>query len=302
MDPETIKKTTIAAIFSDEKLEDILTLKGGNALYLHGLTKRESQDLDFSIKESIRISEDEEGKIFKDVVTKAFQEKGYKILSYKFEDKPRVRNKLTPPFWGGYVITFSIIQAEALKSLEERGIENFNAYAESMGDGSKKIQIDLSFEEYTDPRVTKEIDGTTIYLYSPLMIIYEKIRASCQQLDLYKLTSNKTRARDLFDIYSTLTDISNVELREEVINPDNFIILKRMFALKKVSIDLIPQVRNIKDRLYTDYEQSVLPQIPRETAPPNFEFLFSYNMELFDELYRILKSEETSAKNDYSSR
>ena len=43
-----------------------------------------------------------------------------------------------------------------------------------MGDGSKKIQIDLSFEEYTDPRTTTEIDGIKIYLYSSLMIIYEK--------------------------------------------------------------------------------------------------------------------------------
>ena len=288
MDAETIKRTTLKAVFSDEHLESVLTLKGGNALNLHGLTQRESQDLDFSIKESIRLSAEEEGKVFKEKITAAFREQGYQLLSYKFQDKPRVRNDRTPPFWGGYVITFSIIKEKELQTLKDKGIQNFNAYAESMGDGSKKIQIDLSFEEYTDPRVTTEIDGTTVYLYSPLMIVYEKIRASCQQLEEYTLSSDKTRARDLYDIYSTLTDISNVELREAVVNPDNFQILRRMFALKAVPIELIPEVSSIKARLQADYEQSVLPQIPANIDHPDFEYLFAYNMALFDELYKKL--------------
>lgn len=290
MNPDTIRQIILTAIFSSERLENILTLKGGNALHLHGLTQRESQDLDFSIKESIRLSEEEEGKIFEHKISEAFLKEGYHLLSYKFEDKPRVRSRLTPPFWGGYVITFSIIKIEELQELQTKGIKNFNAYAESMGDGSKKIQVDLSFDEYTAPRVAKEINGITIYLYSPLMIIYEKIRASCQQLEDYELTSNKTRARDLYDIYSTLTDISNVDLREEVINPENFHILTRMFDLKEVPIELIPRIKDIKNRLQADYKQSVLPQIPANTEPPEFDYLFAYNIELFDELYAVLKA------------
>ncbi|MBA8777357.1 nucleotidyl transferase AbiEii/AbiGii toxin family protein [Staphylococcus schleiferi subsp. coagulans] len=292
MDSEIIKRTTLKAIFLDERLENILTLKGGNALHLHGLTKRESQDLDFSIRESIRLAEKNEGVIFENNIKKAFEEKGYHVISYKFQDKPKVRDNKTPPFWGGYMITFSIIKYTELQRLESKGIQNFNAYAESMGDGSKKIKIDLSFEEYTDPRTTTEIDGVKIYLYSPLMIVYEKIRASCQQLKEYELSSDKTRARDLYDIYSILTNISNVELREEVVNPNNFHILRRMFELKEVPIELIPKVKKIKDRLLQDYKQTVLPQIPANAETPDFEYLFMYNIELFDELYISLKNNE----------
>ena len=72
MDSETIKRTTLKAIFSDEHLENILTLKGGNALNLHGLTKRESQDLDFSIKENIRLAENEEAFFLKIILLKHF--------------------------------------------------------------------------------------------------------------------------------------------------------------------------------------------------------------------------------------
>ncbi len=124
------------------------------------------------------------------------------------------------------------------------------------------------------------------------MIVYEKIRASCQQLEEYVLSSDKTRARDLYDIYSILTNISNVELREEVVNPNNFHILRRMFELKEVPIELIPKIKRIKDRLLQDYKQTVLPQIPANAERPDFEYLFMYNIELFDELYMSLKNNE----------
>ncbi|MFP4915046.1 hypothetical protein ACJVW2_11170 [Staphylococcus coagulans] len=38
------------------------------------------------------------------------------------------------------MITFSIIKYTELQRLESKGIQNFNAYAESMGDGSKKFK------------------------------------------------------------------------------------------------------------------------------------------------------------------
>ena len=74
-----------------------------------------------------------------------------------------------------------------------------------------------------------DLEGTTIYLYSPLMIVYEKIRASCQQLEDYKLVGDKTRARDLYDIYKTLTNTRQATLREAVLNQDNFYILENIF-------------------------------------------------------------------------
>ncbi|MGT2610327.1 hypothetical protein ACVQ92_06840 [Staphylococcus aureus] len=42
--------------------------------------KTESQDLDFSIKENIRLAENEEGVSLKIILLKAFLEKGYQIL------------------------------------------------------------------------------------------------------------------------------------------------------------------------------------------------------------------------------
>ena len=41
-----------------------------------------------------------------------------------------------------------------------------------------------------------------------------------------------------------------------------------MFELKEVPIELIPKVKKIKDRLFQDYKQAVLPQIPANTEIP----------------------------------
>jgi hypothetical protein len=51
-------------------------------------------------------------------------------------------------------------------------------------------------------------DGYTVYVYTPLMVIYEKLRALCQQVEYYSThivsTHRRGRARDFFDIYSIL--------------------------------------------------------------------------------------------------
>lgn len=289
MTPDDIRKIVLKSLFSTDKLVDILTLKGGNALKLLGITERQSQDLDFSIKKDIRFNETEDSYLFQNALNKGFEEEGYVVNNYKFKNKPQKRRENLPDFWGGYEITFSIISRDQVEKLEQRNISNINAYAESLENDSKVIQIDLSFDEYTESRVSTDIDNVTIYLYSPLMIVYEKIRASCQQLDEYQLASSKTRARDLYDIYSTLTNIKYVDLREEILNPNNFEILKKMFELKEVSIDLIPKIKTIKDRLEKNYLDVVVPQIPSEGRVVGFDYLFEYCTTLFDELYLSLK-------------
>src|SRR5699024_613090 len=106
------------------------------------------------------------------------------------------------------------ISIDKFDTLNDKQKNNINAYAESIEYGKKKIKIDLSFEEYTEPSIEAQLNEYTIYLYSPLMIVYEKIRASCHQLPEYKLSSKKTRARDLYDIYTMLTHKEQMDLKE----------------------------------------------------------------------------------------
>lgn len=285
MTPENIRNTILKAIYSEDELLDTLVLKGGNALRLHGVTNRESQDLDFSIGEEIRFTEENEGQLLKETLTSFFSDEGYLVNAFIFKDKPKKRKNGLPPFWGGYSITFSIIDIEKYKEKIEKEDDNLSKYAESLLDGTKKIEIDLSFDEYTANKISQKIDDTTIYLYSPLMIVYEKMRASCQQLDEYPLTSSKVRARDLYDIYTTLTNHQFIDLKEEVLNSENFYILKKIFELKEVPLDLLLKLDAKKEDLNYDYEANVKPQIPKNEDAVEFEYLFDYNTDLFRELY-----------------
>jgi predicted nucleotidyltransferase component of viral defense system len=59
----------------------------------------------------------------------------------------------------------------------------------------------------------KEVDleGYTIYVYTPIAIVYEKLRAICQQMEEYTQivqTNRRPRARDFYDIYTILSSYS----------------------------------------------------------------------------------------------
>jgi len=286
MTPDQIRLIILKAIFSNEELEEILTLKGGNALKLYGVTERQSQDLDFSIKETVRLSKNRHEGLFYSVLESEFEKNHYKLINFRFTEVPSKRQDNIPDFWGGYKIEFSIIHTNKFDQLSKSQLKNINAFAESIEGDKKRIQIDLSFDEYTDTRQAKEVDGVSIYLYTPLMIVYEKIRASCQQLPDYHLSRDKKRSRDLYDIYILLSNIKYITLYDEILNPDNFYILEKMFSLKNVDIDLIPKIPTIKEELEHDYHTRVLPQIPVDQSSPSFQFLFEYTTELFSELYQ----------------
>ena len=164
-------------------------------------------------------------------------------------------------------------------------MKELSKYGEALENNSKKIEIDLSYDEYVADKDSYDLEGTTIYLYSPLMIVYEKIRASCQQLDDYKLVGDKTRARDLYDIYKTLTNKGQIDLREAVLNQDNFYILENIFQAKDVPLELMLKLDSKKTELAEDYKAKVVPQIPAKEIE-KFEFLFSYNDQLFKDLFK----------------
>ena len=288
MTPDKIRNTILKAIYSDNDLKEDLVLKGGNALKFYDITDRASQDLDFSIKESIRYQKENEGEKLRALILDAFQQVGFLVVGFKFIEKPQKRKKDLPPFWGGYKISFTIVDIEKhqdkIDSQDPDNMKELSKYGEDLEDNRKKIEIDLSYDEYVADKKSYDLEGTTIYLYSPLMLVYEKIRASCQQLEDYKLVGDKTRARDLYDIYKTLTNKGQIDLREAVLNQDNFYILENIFQAKDVPFELMLKLDSKKTELAEDYKAKVVPQIPAKEIE-KFEFLFSYNDQLFKDLF-----------------
>lgn len=89
MTPNKIRNTILKAIYSDNDLKEDLVLKGGNALKFYDITDRASQDLDFSIKESIRYQKENEGERLRTLISDAFQQVGFLVVGFEFIEKPQ---------------------------------------------------------------------------------------------------------------------------------------------------------------------------------------------------------------------
>ncbi len=233
---DEIRKLGIIAMFSDDELMEMLVLKGGNAMALfYSEYSRASIDLDFSLcddfdKGNFQLIEAKIGKSLEST----FQEHGYLVFDFKFYEKPKIRKDGLEDFWGGYRVEFKLIQKERLKDFNG-DVEKMRKSAIALGSGEKKaFIIDISKYEFCRSKAEKELDGFTIYVYTPEMIVIEKIRAICQQMPEYPYGTKSARARDFFDIF-ILMETLNIDLMKE----ENLELFRLIFKAKKVPLEFL---------------------------------------------------------------
>ena len=198
-----IKRIALIALASDDELVEALVLKGGNAIDLAYRPKsdfisRTSYDLDYSIDDG-DFSEDEisVSKRIQATLTQTFLECDFVIIDYKFLNKPKKIREEVSDFWGGYKVEFKIIDKNAFD--EHKGnIDKLRRGAVSVNpDNSPVFELEFSKFEHVGQKVAIDVDGYKIYVYTPEMIVFEKLRAICQQIPEYKevITSFTPRAR-----------------------------------------------------------------------------------------------------------
>jgi len=281
-----IKKLAIISMFSDDTLMDTLVLKGGNALdIVYKISHRASIDLDFSIEKELNPLEVFSKKMF-DALTRTFKENGYRVFDIYIIKKPQVYNPSAPESWGGYQIEFKLIEKENFSKFEE-DIENLRRNATIVGPNQKrKFSIDISKCEYCDNKKAFDLEGFTIYVYSPEMIVFEKLRAICQQMPEYIQSIGKSyqtaRARDFFDIYVVIK-----HFKIDIKSKDNIMLLKEIFNKKEVPLELIAKIKNYREYHREDFA------VIRDTVTPeaklrDFDFYFDFVVKICQELSKVL--------------
>jgi len=279
---EEIKKLAITAMFADDDLMDILVLKGGNALdIIYKIAPRSSIDLDFSITSDF--TKDIESKLEESLKT-IFSENEYQVFDYSFNPKPNIP-VMIPAFWGGYEITFKVIQKSHYEKLKGN-IEALRRNANIVGPKNlKNFRIDISKFEYCLTKQSTDFEGYTIYVYSPEMIIFEKIRAICQQMPEYMHIIGKShgdaRARDFFDIYTVIE-----HFKIDITSTKNLELLKAIFDAKNVPLNLLNKISEYREFHRPDFyavQSTVKPHIKLE----EFDFYFDY---VVDKSQKLLKS------------
>jgi len=269
---EDIRKLTITALFSDDVLFEQLVLKGGNAISLvHGISPRDSLDVDFSLETDFGNLEDVLARMERALASR-FNVVGFIPFDVKLVSKPSEQRENQQPWWGGYQLEFKLIEETRHRSFGSDR-ERLRREAFVVGPNQQRIfRVDFSKYEYTKGKVRAEVDNYTIYVYSPAMIAIEKLRALCQQMEDYAPTGKTKcpRARDFFDIFIIVTK-TGLRLGSS----ENLDLIKMIFAAKEVPISLLGKLAQQRA-----YHRNDWPNVRATVAETLREFDFYFDFVL----------------------
>lgn len=277
-----IKRLTIISLASDDNLVETLVLKGGNALEILFNSRthsRASYDLDYSIVSDFTDLEDSVNRIHKSL-SQTFLENDFVLIDFKFEKKPKISNLKTSDFWGGYRFTFKVLEKEKYDEFNGNIKLQIRNSIALFPNNSTNFDLEISKFEFIGQKEEVKVDGYKLYIYTPLMIAFEKLRAICQQLPQYKEIipsfTPRARAKDFYDIYLIMSlspfDPSLPEHKELLIN---------IFQAKRVPISFIKEIKNNKD-IHKDDWISVVDTVDSKADLKDFEFYFNFVVSTFD--------------------
>ena len=136
------------------------------------------------------------------------------------------------------------------------------------------MQIDISKHEYCTQKRPRDLEGSTVYVYTPEMLVLEKLRAICQQMREYRsavgVSTGSGRARDFYDIYTILESFRLNLLSSECIET-----LKEVFAAKRVPLSLIALIPDYRDYHKQDFD-SLRGTLGAAATVRDFDFYFDY--------------------------
>ncbi|WP_282149259.1 nucleotidyl transferase AbiEii/AbiGii toxin family protein [Algibacter lectus] len=276
---DKIKLLTLRALMHDEKLMYGLVLKGGNALQLvYDITDRASMDIDFSIEGDFTESDyNRINSTLDALLNDEFQKENLIVFDIKFIEKPKT-NKVK--IWKGYNIEFKVAHEE--KWFED-DIDKTRRNAIKILGQSTKFSIDISSFEYIASAKKHDLDGTVLLVYTPEMIVIEKLRALCQSIPEYQEIINtariKGRARDFYDIWNICNQFSI-----DVNSSQNKELIQEIFKAKRVPVSFLNLLEEYKD-LQRENWKSVEDTLGSENK--GFDFYFDYVMKLVGEIKNL---------------
>ena len=281
---EKIKRLTIIALVSDDALMGVLVLKGGNALNIgYDISDRGSLDIDFSIESDYT---DKEKKLVRRqaeyILNKEFNPEGLVAIDVRFRERPKKIDDSVKDFWGGYLLEFKIISKEKFDEFSG-DIESQVRNAIQIGrDNSTKFTVDISKYEYIGQKRPIDLEGAKVFVYSPEMIVLEKLRALCQQVpeyrDIIKHMTSKSRARDFYDIYNLMQHFK-IDFKSK----ENIELARDIFAAKKAPLKFILQI-DAQRELHRESWESVIQTINQQEELKEFDFYYDFVLEHFSHL------------------
>ena len=275
---EKVKRIAIIAMFSDDRLMEELVLKGGSALDIaYQATSRASLDVDFSMGDEFESTGALRERVSR-CLRETFREHGLVVFDMHLTERPPGLTDDLRDFWGGYLVEFKLSTRADFETYGN-DIEALRRHAVPVGaKNSTKFTIDISKHEFRRDKVAAELDGYTVFVYSPEMIVAEKVRAICQQSPQYgpivkRGRAGAARARDFLDIY-----VGCETLGVDFTQPHFHEIVKQMFSCKRVPLALIGEMESQREFHRPDFA-SVQATVKAGFQLKSFDEYFDYVVE-----------------------
>lgn len=283
---DNIKKILISSIASDDDLMEQMILKGGNAISLgYGLSERPSYDLDYSLEDDF----EDHNVVFKrleELISEGLNTNNYHLYDFNYKIKPMSQTQ-NHDFWGGYEILFKVISLDKWKEYnydEEKARRGGSVVFHE--NGSPTFSVDISKFEYVEKKKLTTINDINLYIYLPLLIVAEKIRALCQRVPEYtteilqqKEKRLKSRARDFYDIYILKENFPFEHKSDEFIQT-----LSKVFEAKRVPLDYVYKIYKMKEYHASDFLSVKETSTDKVLKENDFDFFFDYVINIINEL------------------
>lgn len=282
---DAIKRAAIVAMFADDELLDLLVLKGGNAMDLvHQVNSRASVDLDFSTHGDLDL-ESIQPRVARALVDR-FSQQNYVAFDIKVTQRPGKMPDELAAFWGGYLVEFKLLATRRAEALE-RNVELMRREAIRLGEGTR-FTMDISRHEYVEDKQGVVFDDFQIYVYSPEMIVCEKLRAICQQMPQYadiikRRGMGNQRARDFIDIEALVKKFGIAVDSDRAMH-----VIREMFAVKRVPLQFISQIPSTRDFHKLGFDEVKAAMKPGVEVRP-FDYYFDFVAELVARLEPLWK-------------
>lgn len=254
-DLERIKILAVVSLFTDDGLMEQLVLKGGNALDLiYQVSSRASIDVDLSLESQISDFPSFTRRVAQ-ALSNTFAEHGYHVFDVTVDEVPSALSEDVKDFWGGYKIEFKLAKND-VRTRYRSDLSNLRRNSEVLGPAQRrKFKIDISKHEYCLPKRAVVLLGYPVFVYSPELLVIEKLRALCQQLPEYASIipnpNRRPRARDFVDIHALVE-----KLQLDFCTGECKDILNGVFEAKRVPVDWLLRIRE-----YRDYHEDDFPSV-----------------------------------------
>lgn len=204
---------------------------------------------------------------------------GLHVFDITFEPRPTQVSEDLAAFWGGYKLSFKVLDQELLAALGD-DIEAHRRNAMKFGPSQRGIfDVDISRHEFCSDVETHALGRVCVTVYSPRLIVAEKLRAICQQTTEYRKSVRspgpRPRARDFFDIHNLIDRFSLILGTQEFLD-----LLGSVFEAKRVGLNLLWAMPSSREFHRQDFAAL------RDTVPPG-TLVLTFD-EYFDFVIRLV--------------